>query len=114
MQWFTDITGLVTIVVIAENTVTGREYHTVVGANDNETYIAICNPTDSFSVIVVAFDQCQNFSSDSTIVHEQSSKTSLEPTVTSPVISTSYPSSSLYHFPIETMNCTSKGIYNNK
>ena len=69
VQWFTDISGLLNIAIIIENTVTGREYRTTVESNEDEAYIAVCNPTDSFNVTVVAFDNCQHFSSDATVVN---------------------------------------------
>ena len=59
VKWFTDISGLLNIAIIIENTVAGREYRATVESNEDEAYIAVCNPTDSFSVTVVAFDNCQ-------------------------------------------------------
>ena len=80
VKWFTDIIGLVNVTVVATNTMTGREYRKVVEWNKNETTIAISNPNDTFSVIIIAFDHCQNFISNATLVSRRvESESEFEP-----------------------------------
>ena len=114
VKWLTNVSDVVNIAVIARNIITGKEHSTVVEGSKNEALLTICNPTDTFNVTVIAFDNCQNFSSDTSVIDGKIIDSEVKPG-TSTLLLHSTPTihvSSSYHPPYSTSQCVNNGRKN--